>query len=157
MRLPLIPGPVARLLAILPQYPPSLALCMLLDLALEERLHSDDFEPLYGKVVCIRVTDAGLLLNIGVERTGFVSRSAATPADVTISAAARDFALLATRKEDPDTLFFSRRLSIEGDTGLGLFVKNTLDAIDLRALRLPSPSRLIELLLSRLGRVRQRV
>ena len=41
-----------------------------------------------------------------------------------------DFALLAARKEDPDTLFFSRRLVMEGDTELGLLVKNTLDAIE---------------------------
>jgi len=31
---------------------------------------------------------------------------------------------------DPDTLFFSRRLTIDGDTELGLLVKNALDAID---------------------------
>ena len=29
-----------------------------------------------------------------------------------------------------DTLFFSRRLSMEGDTELGLIVKNTLDALE---------------------------
>jgi hypothetical protein len=33
-------------------------------------------------------------------------------------------------QEDPDTLFFSRRLAMEGDTELGLLIKNTLDAID---------------------------
>lgn len=35
------------------------------------------------------------------------------------------------RKEDPDTLFFQRRLQIEGDTELGLYVKNLMDAIEL--------------------------
>ena len=34
------------------------------------------------------------------------------------------------RQEDPDTLFFNRRLKIEGDTELGLVVKNLLDSID---------------------------
>ena len=34
------------------------------------------------------------------------------------------------RDEDPDTLFFARRLTIEGDTELGLMVKNALDALD---------------------------
>ena len=47
-----------------------------------------------------------------------------------IAASAHDFLLLAQRKEDPDTLFFSRRLVMEGDTELGLLVKNTIDAID---------------------------
>jgi predicted lipid carrier protein YhbT len=36
---------------------------------------------------------------------------------------------LALRREDPDTLFFSRRLVLEGDTELGLVVKNALDAM----------------------------
>ncbi|PJC12345.1 MAG: sterol-binding protein, partial [Comamonadaceae bacterium CG_4_9_14_0_8_um_filter_60_18] len=39
--------------------------------------------------------------------------------------------LLARRQEDPDTLFFNRRLAMEGDTELGLLVKNTIDAIEL--------------------------
>ena len=37
---------------------------------------------------------------------------------------------LLARQEDPDTLFFNRELSIEGDTELGLIVKNMLDAIE---------------------------
>ena len=40
----------------------------------------------------------------------------------------------ARREEDPDTLFFSRRLMMEGDTELGLVVKNTLDALELPVL-----------------------
>ncbi|MGC2048204.1 MAG: SCP2 sterol-binding domain-containing protein, partial [Gallionella sp.] len=42
-----------------------------------------------------------------------------------------DFLMLALRKEEPDTLFFSRRLCMEGDTELGLLVKNTLDTLEL--------------------------
>ena len=44
---------------------------------------------------------------------------------------AGDFLRMARREEDPDTLFFSRRLSMEGDTELGLVVKNSLDALEL--------------------------
>ena len=53
----------------------------------------------------------------------------------------RDFLLLLARREDPDTLFFSRRLVSEGDTELGLIVKNLLDALDPDAVlsRLPAP------------------
>ena len=35
-----------------------------------------------------------------------------------------------TRREDPDTLFFNRRLCIEGDTATGVHVKNLLDALE---------------------------
>ena len=75
--------------------------------------------------------------------------------DLTISASARDFLALARREEDPDTLFFSRRLSMEGDTELGLMVKNTLDALELPvfdpgALRLPPPREVLGWLQRRL-------
>jgi predicted lipid carrier protein YhbT len=50
--------------------------------------------------------------------------------DVTFSGALNEFILIAGRKEDPDTLFFQRRLVIEGDTELGLEIKNLLDNID---------------------------
>lgn len=42
----------------------------------------------------------------------------------------QDFLLLALRIDDPDTLFFSRRLSLEGETEAGLYVKNLLDALE---------------------------
>ncbi|MBJ7222609.1 MULTISPECIES: ubiquinone anaerobic biosynthesis accessory factor UbiT [unclassified Brenneria] len=61
-------------------------------------------------------------------------------ADVSFSADANDLILIAARKEDPDTLFFQRRLRIEGDTELGLYVKNLMDAIELEAM--PAPLRI---------------
>ena len=62
------------------------------------------------------------------------------PADVTIRGKAYDFLVMASRVEDPDTLFFRRRLVIEGDTELGLGVKNFLGGLDEE--RLPLPLRL---------------
>ncbi|MBI2316775.1 MAG: SCP2 sterol-binding domain-containing protein [Betaproteobacteria bacterium] len=70
---------------------------------------------------------------------GFVPLTSATAAEVTFRASACDFYLMARRIEDPDTLFFNRRLRIEGDTELGLVVKNALDAIDWQSL--PAPLR----------------
>lgn len=55
-------------------------------------------------------------------------------ADAIISGNVKEFILLASRREDPDTLFFHRRLNIEGDTELGLAVKNFLDGLDPAAL-----------------------
>ena len=65
--------------------------------------------------------------------------------DLTIAASAHDFLLLAKRREDPDTLFFCRRLLMEGDTELGLLIKNALDAIDFPVFDLArlSPSRVL--------------
>ncbi len=52
------------------------------------------------------------------------------PVEVTISGNWREFLLLASRQEDPDSLFFRRRLQIDGDTELGLAVKNMIDSLD---------------------------
>jgi len=54
----------------------------------------------------------------------------AEPWDVRIRGGFDDFWLMATRTEDPDTLFFNRRLTIEGDTETGLALKNLLDALE---------------------------
>ncbi len=50
--------------------------------------------------------------------------------DVHIQGDLKTFLLLATGKEDPDSLFFSRHLSLEGNTEDGLYIKNLIDAMD---------------------------
>lgn len=58
-------------------------------------------------------------------------------ADVWFRGNANDLLLVAARKADPDMLFFQRRLIIEGDTELGLEVKNLMDAIEPEAMPVP--------------------
>ena len=53
-----------------------------------------------------------------------------TVADVHIQGDLKTFLLLATGTEDPDSLFFSRHLSLEGNTEDGLYIKNIIDAMD---------------------------
>lgn len=124
------PAPLAAVVARLPTLPPSLALAAGLNLALGRILPRDALEPLLGRRVRLKVRDAGLAAQVRYEGGRFWPEAVIGEADVIVSATARDFALLAARKEDPDTLFFSRRLLLEGDTDLGLVVKNTLDAVD---------------------------
>jgi predicted lipid carrier protein YhbT len=114
----------------LPQLPPTLGLTTALNLALDRILPRATLAPLAGKLVCLRVTDGGLTLNFTLTEKGFRPAVGSARPDLMISATARDFIALALREEDPDTLFFSRRLLMEGDTDLGLLVKNTLDAVD---------------------------
>ena len=115
----------------LPQLPPTLVLLAALNAALGRILPRQALEPLLGKRVSIRVLDAGMTLRFTYGERGFFPAFGGMPADLTISARARDFLTLLLREEDPDSLFFSRRLLMEGDTELGLLVKNTLDGIDL--------------------------
>ncbi len=153
MKLPnlVVPAAIGRAVARLPQLPPTLLLVTGLNLALGHILPREQLEPLLGKHLRIRVSDAGLSLDFGLTARGFVPTPPHPDPDLVVSATARDFLALALREEDPDTLFFSRRLLMEGDTDLGLLVKNTLDAVELPRLSLPrlDPVRLIERLLFR--------
>ena len=131
----LLPPLVARLAGRLPQWPPSLALAAALSLALGRLIDAEPLAPLRGKRIALHVTDAALTLRVIFTGRRFEPvLDARRPPDVMISASAHDFLLLALRKADPDSLFFSRRLLMEGDTELGLLVKNTLDAVDFTAL-----------------------
>lgn len=134
-----LPGPFARVGARLPQLPPTLALVTGLNLALDRILPREPLEPLTGKRLLLKVTDAGLALRFTLTPRGFRPLFDARQPDLTISATTRDYLALALREEDPDTLFFSRRLLMEGETDLGLLVKNTLDAIDWDALSAHMP------------------
>ena len=51
-------------------------------------------------------------------------------ADASIAGGFKEFLLLAARREDADTLFFARRLRMSGNTELGLYLKNFLDAFE---------------------------
>lgn len=128
-----LPPQFATLVTRLPVAPPSLAFSALANRLLWPALKTLDWQPLVGRRYAIRVKDLGLNLRFTVTQRGFArdlhSQDGAAP-DLTISATARDFLLLLSRREDPDILFFSRRLVSEGDTELGLTVKNLLDALD---------------------------
>lgn len=52
------------------------------------------------------------------------------PGEATIRGSLSAFKTLAARRQDPDQLFFQRRLVIEGDTELGLGLKNLLDSLE---------------------------
>jgi len=141
MRLRSVPSPVRHLLAALPQFPHSLAMSAFLTVFLRDLFGARDAERVRGKVICLHVRDAGIRIKLRIEAHGYVPARDSIEPDATITAGSREFVLLALRKEDPDTLFFDRRLSIEGDTELGLIVKNALDRVNL-----PLPAGLLELL-----------
>lgn len=130
-----LPAPLARLAACLPQRPPTLALTVALNLALGRILPREDLAPLTGRRLRLKVEDAGLTLDFTLGRDGFRPLAGGGTPDLTLAANARDYLALALREEDADTLFFGRRLRMEGETDLGLLVKNTLDAVDWDALQ----------------------
>ncbi|ELY3047598.1 TPA: SCP2 domain-containing protein [Klebsiella pneumoniae] len=95
-----------------------------------QALAEGELEFLEGRWLSIHVRDIGLLWYTSVV-DGRLVVSQQADADVSFSADVSDLLMIAARKQDPDTLFFQRRLVIEGDTELGLYVKNLMDAIEL--------------------------
>ena len=95
-----------------------------------QALAEGELEFLEGRWLSIHVRDIGLLWYTSVV-DGRLVVSQQADADVSFSADASDLLMIAARKQDPDTLFFQRRLVIEGDTEPGLYVKNLMDAIEL--------------------------
>ena len=142
----LLPNPMGALLSRLPAYPGSLLFVTALNLALAKILTPDITQFLLGKKLRLRVTDVQWTFDFAWANGRFTACQNNGAADLTISASAHDFVLLARRQEDPDTLFFSRRLSMEGDTELGLLVKNTIDAIELPVFHLErfKPAQVLE-------------
>lgn len=126
-----LPAPMGALLARLPGYPGSLLLATALNAVLAPRLPGDTLRYLRDRRLRIHVRDARLTFDLTWTGAHFAPGRWGDSTDLTIAAAAHDFLKLARRQEDPDTLFFDRRLSMEGDTELGLVVKNALDALEL--------------------------
>ncbi|BCL77001.1 hypothetical protein JHS3_27370 [Jeongeupia sp. HS-3] len=129
------------LLARLPEAPPSQALAFSLNLVRHRLWPDEDFSWLADRRVRFEIADLGRGTTIGFSGRRF--RGEAPPADVTFAASLADYWAIARRESDPDTLFFQRRLTITGDTELGLQLKNLLDATDWAQLSalLPTPFR----------------
>lgn len=111
----------------------------------QQALADGELAFLEGRWLSIEVRDIGLRWFTSVENEQLIVRESAA-ADVSFSADASDLLMIAARKQDPDTLFFQRRLVIEGDTELGLYVKNLMDAIELE--QMPKPLRIMLLQLA---------
>ena len=129
-----LPRPVGAVLSRLPAYPGSVLLVTAINLALARQLPDDVTALLKDKRLSIRVRDARVGFDFTWNGQRFAPSAPHAQPDLAISANAQDFLLLAQRRQDPDTLFFNRRLVMEGDTELGLVVKNALDALELPVL-----------------------
>jgi len=97
---------------------------------LAEQIEMQEFDFLQGHFLQLCIDDMGLSFFLTFNNKRLILADSAIQADVIFRGNSREFLLLASRLEDPDTLFFQRRLIIEGDTELGLYIKNSIDGID---------------------------
>lgn len=95
-----------------------------------QALAEGELEFLEGRWLSIHVRDIGLLWYTSVV-DGRLVVSQQADADVSFSADASDLLIFFFSSRRRHTRFFQRRLVIEGDTELGLYVKNLMDAIEL--------------------------
>ena len=93
---------------------------------------------LHGRIFEITVKDLGLSMRFTCQGSHLQPSWRGEP-QLKLAASLSDFMRMAAGDIDADTLFFQRRLSIEGDTELGLIVKNWLDSVE-------RPPRLVALL-----------
>ncbi|CAM3030366.1 ubiquinone anaerobic biosynthesis accessory factor UbiT [Moritella viscosa] len=132
-----VPGLLAIPAKILPFSLQEKVLSQVLNRVFSEGLEDDEFEFLEQKWLQVEITDLGINWFISCKDNKLVIAPKAESVDVSFKGNLNELVLITARKEDPDTLFFQRRLKIEGDTELGLEVKNMLDSFDLD--ELPKP------------------
>lgn len=87
-----------------------------------------------GRRIGIQVTDLGIGWVLELHDDGI--RCSQQSAETTISGSATDLLQLASREQDADSLFFQRRLSLTGDTELGVMLRNLLDRLPWEAVPL---------------------
>lgn len=119
---------------LLPKSVQKKALLEVLQRVFHESLQDGDFDFLQGKWLKVEIRDLDLRWFISFENQRLIVADNVKDEDVSFSGDLNELILIAGRKEDPDTLFFQRRLLIEGDTELGLEVKNLMDSVDLQQL-----------------------
>jgi predicted lipid carrier protein YhbT len=147
---------LARPLRLVPHAAQQLPLELALGRLFRASVAEGGLDFLAGRCLAVEVLDAGWRWPVALRGGRLHVLRRDHPADVTIRGQAWDFFLMAAGMQDPDTLFFQRRLVIEGDTELGLGVKNFLDGLDEEQLPLPAQAGLRALrdLRGRLGPMR---
>jgi len=123
-----LPGQLLRPLSLLPRPFTQQGFVLLCNQFFSVALAADELDFLDRRVLCIALDDAGIALSLSLTDKRLRSINAQQPADVTIRGTTYDLMLMMSQQEDADTLFFQRRLRLEGDTELGLHLKNFLDA-----------------------------
>ncbi|QYK00467.1 ubiquinone anaerobic biosynthesis accessory factor UbiT [Shewanella psychrotolerans] len=122
------PKMIAKPLFIVPFSVKARVLEKLLNLLLTQQIEDDELDFLQQRWVKIDILDMALSFEVSFDERLIVRERG--EAEVSFSGCSQELLLIAAGKEDPDTLFFQRRLAIEGDTELGLEVKNLLLSIE---------------------------
>ncbi len=129
-----MPRLLAAPFSLLPDPVHSRLIVLALNRALAEQLRDGELDFLQDRCIVIAVRDADINFRLSFDGNRLTTHPQSRTADLTIAGTVYDFLLMISRQEDPDTLVFQRRLVMQGDTELGLQVKNFLDGLDVESL-----------------------
>jgi len=135
---PLIPAPLSLPLKILPAFVHNKVLVTALNKMFAKELKEGELDFLQEKIIHISIEDAGIEYRFTLDKNKLVAADKNCSPDLVLQGTVYNYLLLASRQEDTDTLFFSRRLHMQGDTELGLYVKNFLDGMDMDSHKIPA-------------------
>jgi O2-independent ubiquinone biosynthesis accessory factor UbiT len=128
---PRLPSLLTLPLGLIPARLNSAVLARILNRVFQPELADGELDFLDHKVLRISVDDARLTYRLTLRHGRLEAARAGSPDDISIEGNTFELLLLATRREDPDTLFFNRRLRLGGSTELGLYTKNFLDSVEM--------------------------
>ncbi|MBE9568330.1 MAG: SCP2 sterol-binding domain-containing protein [Proteobacteria bacterium] len=129
--LPVLPAPLKLPFKALPAFIHNKVLLTTLNRIFANELRDGEMDFLEGKIIKIEIEDAGIEYRFTLTEGSLTAADRIRSPDVILQGTLYNYLLLASRQEDTDTLFFSRRLHMQGDTELGLYVKNFLDGMDM--------------------------
>jgi len=129
----MFPNPI-RLLFALPQQPPRYLLAAFLNKTFSDAISEGELDFMEDVILRVVIADYPFQFDLTLENEKLRVTNIGNRWDLRITGSLYDFMLLASRREDADTLFFQRRLKTEGDTELGLCIKNFLDSQDMSEL-----------------------
>lgn len=124
----------------------------LLNRLFARQMADGDFDYLDDRVLAVEIHDLDVRWTFTLRAGRLCLDERDATADATIRGRAAEFLMLTGRVEDPDTLFFQRRLEVTGDTTVGLTTRNLLDRLCWEDLPLA-----LRIVLNRAGRLGQRI
>lgn len=128
---PVFPAPLSLPLKLIPASIHNRVLVSVLNQLFVDDLKNGELDFLQDRTIQITIADASIEYRFSLNNGKCILASPGQSPDLLLKGTIYDYLLLASRSEDTDTLFFNRRLQMQGDTELGLYVKNFLDGLDM--------------------------
>ena len=122
--------PLASALRHIPEPVHEEIFCALCNQMLRGQPLGEQLFDLEGKIIALGILDSGKQLHFRIHQRQLQRAPGGGHWDARIAAELEVWWRLAIRADDPDTLFFQRRLVLEGETETALYIKNMLDALE---------------------------